>query len=229
MPKVEPFTANYSNYFHILSRFASLGPEAREFLCKARVAGRCLDFFFGKLSIYRDNFKSIEDLGQIVEQGDPEMGLPTKIDLKVMTYFAVLREKKRLKEITNAMPKHKFLLETVSYCVLHLAFDSPYGIDDSKLTDFVDSNEATLFFADPSYIGRMVAHARKTRSMTKLCEALLHYAGNDPAKLESLWQTVAGGLKENDYDHIRPFLFLLEKMLSSTMPQCTQMRSKWLS
>jgi hypothetical protein len=87
LPKVEPFTSNYSNYFHILSRFASLGPEAREFLCSACVSGRLLNFFFGKLSTQNEHFAEIEDLGKIVDKNDPEIGLPTKLDLNMMTYF----------------------------------------------------------------------------------------------------------------------------------------------
>lgn len=43
---IKQFVFNLSHYFQILARFASLGPEAREFLLKARVVGRCMDFFF---------------------------------------------------------------------------------------------------------------------------------------------------------------------------------------
>jgi hypothetical protein len=65
------------HYFQILSRFASLGPEAREFLLKARIVGRCMDYFYDKASPYRDDFANMSDLGRIYVNEQPEIGLPT--------------------------------------------------------------------------------------------------------------------------------------------------------
>lgn len=49
----KPFTLNYANYFQLLARFASLGPEARQFLLKAQIVGRCMDFYHDNASPYR--------------------------------------------------------------------------------------------------------------------------------------------------------------------------------
>ena len=85
-----------------------------------------------------------------------------------------------MREISGGTPKYKFLFETISFCILHMNLDSPYGLDESSLTEFVDPAENELFFSSPEQISRMLYFARKTRSMTSLTNALLHYAGNDP-------------------------------------------------
>ena len=42
-----------------MARFASLGSEAREFCNRALTVGRCLDFFYGKESPFKDKFSDM--------------------------------------------------------------------------------------------------------------------------------------------------------------------------
>jgi hypothetical protein len=74
---VKPFTYNIPNYFQILARFASLGPEARQFLLRAQIVGRCMDFFYDNASPYRPQFGDMSDLGPIRVKEEPDIGLPT--------------------------------------------------------------------------------------------------------------------------------------------------------
>lgn len=85
---VEPFRRNYPHYFCIMSRFASLGPEAREFLVRSRAVGRFLDFFYARASIYRDHFSRMWDLGPSEATVKPELGLPTTVDDKMLGTLA---------------------------------------------------------------------------------------------------------------------------------------------
>ena len=87
MYDLKQFSYNMPHYFQILARFASLGPEAREFLLRAKVVGRCMDFFFDNVSPYRKHFSNMSDLGILRTGAKPELGLPTQVDKKVRTYF----------------------------------------------------------------------------------------------------------------------------------------------
>lgn len=74
---LKDFAMNQPNYFQILARFASLGAEAREFLLRARVVGRCMDMFFDTASPYRKEFADMRDLGCLRTCESPDIGLPT--------------------------------------------------------------------------------------------------------------------------------------------------------
>lgn len=92
---IKQFNYNIATYFQILARFASLGPEAREFLLKCKIVGRCMDFFYESASPYKQQFSNFEDLGPYMEKVDPEICLPIILDKKVRTYFQMLQERRR--------------------------------------------------------------------------------------------------------------------------------------
>jgi hypothetical protein len=117
---LKAFSYNIPHYFQILARFASLGPEARAFLLKAKVVGRCMDFFYDSASPYRAQFSNFSDLGAFMEKKQPEIGLPMVLDKKVRTYFQMLQERRRRQALSDATPKYKYLIELVSLCVRHL-------------------------------------------------------------------------------------------------------------
>jgi hypothetical protein len=93
--ELKNFSLNIPHYFQILARFASLGPEARAFLLRAKIVGRCMDFFYDTASPYRQQFSNFIDLGPFTEKKEPEIGLPTQVDKKVRTYFQMLQERRR--------------------------------------------------------------------------------------------------------------------------------------
>ena len=65
----------------MIARFSSLGPEAREFLIRARIIGRMMDYFFEDVSPYKDEFRNMADINPIPKP-KPDIGLPTRIDGK---------------------------------------------------------------------------------------------------------------------------------------------------
>ena len=95
MYEIKNFTWNMPHYFQIIARFASLGPEAREFLLRAKAVGRCMDFFFENASPYRELYSDMSDLGDLVINENTELGLPTVINKKFNSYFQMLQEKRR--------------------------------------------------------------------------------------------------------------------------------------
>lgn len=64
--------------------------------------------------------------------------------------------------------------------------------------------------------------------MTTLMQAYCHYACQEAEHVEELMRTVEYGLKENDYEGLRPFLYLLETMLSTNHEAFTAKRAAWL-
>jgi len=129
---VKPFAYNFPNYFQILARFASLGAEARQFLLRAQIVGRCMDFFHDNASPYRAQFAEMSDLGPVRIKEEPDIGLPTQLDKKVRTCFQALQERRRKQFLANAPAKWKFLMELVGLCVRHLTLGgspTPYQLD----------------------------------------------------------------------------------------------------
>lgn len=100
----------------MLARFASLGPEAREFLLRARIVGRLMDFFFDDLSPYKDVFRNTDDIVvQLKEK--PDMCLPPVNDKKQLSYMQEMLARRRSKMMMEASPKYKYLFETLSKCI----------------------------------------------------------------------------------------------------------------
>ena len=71
--------------------------------------------------------------------------------------------------------------------------------------------------------------AKRNRSMLALSKAHCHYAAQDPEQVEELFRTVDVGLTENDYEALRPFLFLLEVLLETKHEAFTSRRAAWLA
>lgn len=78
---VKRFVANASQFFQLLARIASLGPEIKEFLLKARLVGRLMEFYFDEYSPHKELFRDMTDIIPIYNLS-PDIGLPTKIDKK---------------------------------------------------------------------------------------------------------------------------------------------------
>jgi hypothetical protein len=70
----------------VLARFSSLGAEAREFLLRSRIIGRLMDYFFDEVSPYKEEFRNMSDIAPKFKD-KPDIGLPTQIDRKQMSYF----------------------------------------------------------------------------------------------------------------------------------------------
>lgn len=53
----------------------------------------------------------------VVFKEKPDIGLPTSFDKKQLSYFQEMLERRRMKNLMDATPKYKFLIEIVSNCV----------------------------------------------------------------------------------------------------------------
>ena len=235
---VKAFTLNLPSYFQILARFASLGPEAREFLLNARVVGRCMDFFFDGASPYRAFFSDMTDLGPLWTREQPDIGLPTTVNQKVRSYFQALQEKRRLHHLASAAPKYKYLMELVSACVRQMQVLGPnrstphQQLDASEagaITGFVSTQESDIFIPEAKFLKKFIAEGRRNRSMLAVARAHCHYAVQDADQVAELFKTVQAGLQDQDYDGLRPFLCLLEVLLETNHEHFASRRATWLS
>ncbi len=91
---VRAYAKHHAQYFQLFARFSSLGPEAREFLNRARIVGRFMDFFFDEASPHQQTFRDMSDL-DFQPNKQPDLGLPTVMDKKQMNYYSELWQKKR--------------------------------------------------------------------------------------------------------------------------------------
>ena len=78
------YIANFPQFFQLIARFSSLGPEAREFLLRAKGIGRLMEFFYDEVSPHKAYFRDYTEINPIYK-GKPDIGLPTEIDRKQMS------------------------------------------------------------------------------------------------------------------------------------------------
>lgn len=84
--EVKRFVANSSQYFLLLDRLSSLGPEMREFLLKCRAVGRLMEFFYDEFSPHKEFFRDMTEINPKLTE-HPEIGLQTRVDRKNMNNF----------------------------------------------------------------------------------------------------------------------------------------------
>lgn len=113
---VKRFVANSSQFFQLLARLSSLGPEIREFLLKARLVGRLMEFFFDDFSPHKEFFRDVSEIHPILNE-QPDIGLPTQIDKKQLNQFQEILERKRMRSLAEGIPKYKYLFEAVQNCM----------------------------------------------------------------------------------------------------------------
>ena len=110
------FTEYNSQYFSVLSRFASLGKEARLYLLKAKIVGRILNYYQGDSSAFHDYFNDFSDLNFEVNP-TPEIGVPFKLENVRLSLWEELFVRKRDAQIAEANQDSTFLFETLSWCI----------------------------------------------------------------------------------------------------------------
>jgi len=114
--KVRKYVAHWQQYWQLIARFAGLGPEARNFLLHGKMVGRCLDFFFDTISPLKDMMRNMDDI-EAMENTSPDIGLPTIIDKKNMSFLQEQMEKRREKRIMEARPNFFYFFETLGLLI----------------------------------------------------------------------------------------------------------------
>ena len=93
-----------------------------------------MDYFFDEASPFKEDFRVMNDINVKLNL-NPDIGLPTIIDRKNMSYFQEIMEKRRIKNMMEAHPKYKYFFEILSNCVRGIESGqpgqrTPYQLDD---------------------------------------------------------------------------------------------------
>lgn len=186
----------------------------REFLLKGKMIGRLMEFFFDDVSPHREFFRDFTDINPQYKE-KPDIGLPTEINRKNMSQFQELLERRRMKNLQDAPPKYKYLIEAVSNCIR--AFKngekrSPFQLDDVAHESLL-SQERDLFIPESKFLKKVFSEARKNRSINYVCMGYVHFTWTEAEGFKELMGVIQNGLNENDYDDIRPYLMLVQFLL----------------
>jgi len=172
-----------------------------------------MDYFFDEASPYKEEFRNMADINPKLKEV-PDIGLPIRIDRKQMSYFQEVMEKRRLKAMADSLPKHKYLLETVSNTIRATQIGpsrSPFQLDD--LTLQLNSSERDIYIPEAKFLKRVFMNGQRTRSLNYLCKGYCHYTWNDNEHWTDLVKTILLAMNDYDYDDLRPFLMLAQYML----------------
>lgn len=136
-----------------------------------------MEFFFDDVSPHKEFFRDMSDINPSYKER-PDIGLPTEIDRKQMSQFQELLEKRRMKNLADAAPKYKYLLEAVNNCMK--AFKngetrSPYQTDDVAFESLLQQ-ERDLYIPDSKFLKKVFGEAKKNRSAQAVCTGYCHFA-----------------------------------------------------
>lgn len=153
----------------------------REFLLKGKLVGRLMEFYFDDLSPHRDYFRDFSDINAVYKE-KPDIGLPTEINRKQMSQFQEILERRRLKNLADATPKYKFLIEAVSNCIRAFSNGekrSPYQLDDANFEALLQC-ERDLFIPEAKFLKKVFADAKRNRALGFICKGYIHFCWNEP-------------------------------------------------
>lgn len=206
---VKAYQGNSSQYFQLFARIASLGPEIREFLLKAKLVGRLMEYFFDEYSPHKELFRDMTGINPIFNL-NPDIGLPTKIDKKQQSQLQELLEKKRMKQLSEAKLKCKNLFEAVHLCIMAYRNGEKKSPFETDMVNFVGitQQEKDLFFPEHKFIKLAYYYGTKNRAANFMSRGYIHFSWNDREAFNELLNVVIVGLNENDHDAIKQYLTL---------------------
>lgn len=129
-----------------------------------------MDFFFDDASPYKEDFRNLHDINYIIKE-KPDIGLPTVIDRKQISQYQEILEKRRMKFMAEAIPKYKYLLETISWCIRSCKFSSlrsPYQLDELNYEGLTQP-ERDLFIPEAKFLKKVFYQTKRNRSINAIC------------------------------------------------------------
>lgn len=163
-----------SQYFSILSRFASLGQQARLYLLKAKIIGRLMIYI--KEGNYSSEISSIFGTLNYMAVSQPEVGLPFKLENVKLSLWEELFITKRDAQIADASQDYTFLFETLSWCVRSCVFSTDECqtfVDDLRYTE-LDRRELQLLGFDDKDLFALISSCQNKIAAKHLGSILIH-------------------------------------------------------
>ena len=92
-----------------------------------------------------------------------------------------------------------------------------------------DEYEEKILLGEVSYLARLISNSNKVRSMNSITKGLIHYAAGQKARVDEIFKAIVNGLRDYDYDRIKPYLYILEHLLTTKFDYHDTMKLKWLN
>jgi len=203
-----------TQYFQLLSRFASLGKEARLYLLKAKIVGRILNYYMQDSSPYQEYFHDYSDLSY-EENMTPELGLPLKLENVKLSLWEDLFLRKRDLQIAEAAQDYTFLFETLSWCIRSCEFnsgDSQTFVDDLRYTS-LDKRELELLKLDEKDITGLIDSCSSKLAIKHLGSILLHFCVENIEFDTMLRMALLTCINDKQLDEIRPYFLIFKRYL----------------
>lgn len=218
IPETRAMTRDYTEFFQVFYYFARLGPECAQYLVKKKVIGRLLDFFFGNLREFQDQFRKPGDLKFREVERSP-LGQPAEVKKRALTGFDEIRQKKKEKFIMeNYTSSSKLYLwqtvaELILYCRFHKSekqckWQKPHG-DLELLTE-----EKALLKQDHDFIYKILNDASSKIALRSISLIYAYLCYEDQKFSEVVISLVRKGLVEKNTKEYRNYLGMIKKILA---------------
>lgn len=208
------YTEYNSQYFSLLSRFASLGKEARLYLLKAKIVGRIMDYYLQDASPLQDYFNDFSDL-YYEENEQVEMGLPTKLESTKLSMWEEMFMRKRDAQIADAQQDYTYIYDTLSYCIRSCVFkanDGPTFVDDLRYED-LDNKELHLLKMDEKDIMGLIETCGTKLSIKHMGSILLHLSSNNIEFDTMLRNVLIQGINDKQLEELKPYFPIFKRYL----------------
>lgn len=200
-------------YFSILSRFASLGKEARLYLLKAKTVGRLLYYV-------KETHRSSEPGTAITQiltfyEPSPEIGLPYKLENAKLSLWEELFMRKRDAQIADANQDFTYIFETLSWCIRSWVLTSEEWltyVDDLRYTD-LERKELHLLGFDEKDLFSLISSSTSKVAAKHLGSILIHLWAGNLGFDTMLRQVLLAGINDKQLDEIKPYFPIFKRYL----------------
>ena len=203
-----------TQYFNILSRFASLGQEARLYLIKAKIIGRLMTFYLEDATLHSEYFMDCSDLS-FDENTDPDLGFPTKIENAHISFWEEMIMRKRDAQITEAAQNYTYNWECLSLCLRSCVIntqDSPTYVDDLRYEE-LEEKELELFNFGPKELVAFIETCDSKVSIKHMGDIILHLCSGNPAMENLLKVNLVSGINDKQLEDLKPYFPIFKRYL----------------
>ena len=203
-----------TNFFCLLSKFASLGQEARLYLLKAKVIGRIIAHYQQDASAFQEFFTDYSDV-VFEENTNVEIGLPIKLENTKITLWEEMFQRKRDLQVAEANQDYTFLYETLSYLVRSCVFKADQAstyVDDLRYTQLHEHEYASLLFDEKDIMGLLDSCTTKL-SGKHLGSVLIHLCHGNNEFDAALRGVLIQGINDKQLEELKAYFPIFKRYL----------------
>ena len=206
------YPAFFHTYSSLIMRFLSLGPEAKEFMFRARMLGRCLQFMFQATP-----FKPLEDSNEdvLIEPVTevPEIGLPSFAALSMF-------EKRKHQNTHDCKPQEQYIMEIYGILLNSITQETktPYeaAVHGQQVPiELINDEEYQFRMLQESQTFEILSKCKKKRAIRSVANGLAHITfSKDNSFFDQLFQAIKSGIVKKEAEPMLPYLYAFEVIVS---------------